>query len=86
MMREDVLEQYDVDASGRIKSPGKFEGEMIYLPYFWQASLEWGEQPNRNGVFSIKIEATDRDYFPEIPKHKRRIRFYEREDGFVCEI
>ena len=86
MNRQDISKNYDVSDSGRIKSPGKFEGEMLYIPYFYDISLNGFFNPNRNEIFSIPIEKEDREQFPEIPKHKRRIRFYERDDGFVCEI
>ena len=31
---------YDVNEYGIITSPGKFEGEMAYVPYFWDLVLE----------------------------------------------
>ena len=39
MTREEILKDYTVDASGRIRTPGQFEAEMLYVPYFWDAYL-----------------------------------------------
>ena len=37
-----------------VKRPGKFEGEAVYVPYFWEAFLdgmaEW--EPERNGTLA----------------------------------
>lgn len=35
MTRKEIAETYKVDERGVIRSPGKFEGEPIYVPYFW---------------------------------------------------
>ena len=43
MTRAEVLEQYQV-SGGSITSPGKFEGEAIWVPAFWAAATsEWPE-------------------------------------------
>ena len=35
MTRQDILDEYKVDEHGIIRNPGKFEGEMLYAPYFY---------------------------------------------------
>ena len=39
MNRQIIERNYVVDSSGRIRSPGKFEGEMLYVPHFWDAGM-----------------------------------------------
>jgi len=35
MNREEINETYQIDKNGIIQGPGKFEGEMLYVPYFY---------------------------------------------------
>jgi len=35
MTRKEIEKDYDVNEYGIITSPGKFEGDMAYIPYFW---------------------------------------------------
>ena len=96
---------YEFDERGIISSPGKFEGEMMYLPYFWETSLDGLAYTISNGVFSVEITDDDVKHFAQLleqerdPKkiqglttvvkvlkgRKRKVRFTERSDGFVCE-
>jgi hypothetical protein len=84
-IRQRYLDEFQVSASGRIASPGKFEGEMIYVPYFWDCFLEGGADSDNGEVISFKLDSTDKTLWPEIPARKRTMRLYERSDGFVCE-
>ena len=64
--REETLKQYTVNDNGVIQTPGKFEGEMLYAPYFWDCYLE-GLHDLEDGddvVFAIQEE--DFDEFPEL--------------------
>ncbi len=36
MIMMDYLQQFSVDKHGIIQSPGKFEGEPVYVPYYWE--------------------------------------------------
>jgi hypothetical protein len=92
--REAILADYDVDESGRIKSPGKFESEMIYVPYFWQLTLEdsadeeqWDEVERVTYIFNFNERSVDDDanlfeVFPEL-KGVKRIELVEDSQGFV---
>jgi len=42
MTREKILRDYKVDEHGVIRSPGKFEAEMLYAPYFYDIMMEGG--------------------------------------------
>lgn len=84
MCRKDIERDYAVQ-NGVIRSPGKFEGEAVYVPYFWDAYLNGFADGDDGRVLWFRITPEDRAEFPEIPKRKRTIRLYQRDDGFVCE-
>lgn len=55
---------YKFDRHGRITSPGKFEGEMIYLPLYWEVGLDGLADENRFGFQadgSISLDVDDQD-------------------------
>ena len=87
MTRQEIERDYKVQ-DGIIRSPGKFEGERVYVPYFWDDYLNGCcngfayRSDETTIVFGVSQE--DRAMFPELG-HKRTVRLYEREDGFVCE-
>lgn len=84
MTRSEILKQYTVDEGGRIKSPGKFEGEMLYVPFFWEAFLDGGADSDEGGVLGFDVTADDKKEFPEL-KGRKTVKLLEREDGFVVE-
>lgn len=87
MTRQELLAEYDV-RDGVIRSPGKFEGEALYVPYFWEFGLQGfsdSEDDDGNWVFSVSDE--DRQEFPELAEQGiTRITLSESDSGFVyCE-
>ena len=83
MTRQQIEDEYTVEA-GRIRSPGKFEGEMVYLPHFYDAYLDGLAEDDDGEVLSFDITPEDREQFPELGC-RRVLRLYIRDDGFVCE-
>jgi hypothetical protein len=83
--RTAILKHYDVDVNGRIRSPGKFEGEMLYVPYFWDVGLDGFADTDNGTVWGFKVTKEDKLMFPEL-KRKRSVRLAERDDGFVVEV
>ena len=81
MTRADIIAEYDVDTHGTIRSPGKFEGEPVYAPYFYDALMN-GFADDDDGVASFNIDANDIKEFPELANVKR-LRLWESEQGFV---
>lgn len=73
--------------NGRIVSPGKFEGEEGFVPYFWeQAGDGTGEDLNFPGesYVAIEIDAEDSAKFPQLAHlHGHYVVMLERDDGFV---
>lgn len=85
-MTTKLRDTFTVDAHGIIRTPGKFEGEMIYVPHFWEAYLNGGADRDDGSVLGFDVTPEDRAEYPEIPKRKRTVRLVERADGFVCEV
>lgn len=54
---EDVLD-FEWDENGRIVSPGKFEGEMLYVPALWAKSVIDGGVGGR--VVRVSVSAIDK--------------------------
>lgn len=76
MTRQEILAQYLVE-NGIITSPGKFEREPIYAPYFYELWLDNGADNE-----PIAVEDEDRREFPEL-EDIAEVRVSEDDDGFV---
>jgi hypothetical protein len=95
MTRKQIEECY-ANENGIIIEHGKFEGEAIYVPYFWELYLNgmddsWeacisGMDDEDDGTIKrFNVSPEDRQEFPEL-KQRRTIRLIQRDDGFVCEV
>jgi hypothetical protein len=97
MTAAEIRKEYTHDANGRITQPGKFEGEPIFAPYFWNIALE-GFADSDNGHsygfrfnFGGKGAIADADRtilvaFPELKKwlgRSRSLKLVEDSQGFV---
>lgn len=86
--RADILARYDV-RDGIIRNPGKFEGEPIYLPYFYEMMLEGcvdetlGDGETENTIDILKLTPSERAEFPEIDADSVAIALEHTEQGFV---
>lgn len=76
---------YQTTDHGRITSPGQFEGQMIYVPHFWEAYLNGCADRDDGTVLGFDITKEDRAKYPEIPARKRTIRLMQTDSGFVIE-
>jgi hypothetical protein len=85
MNRKGILEAYDVSERGTITNPGQFEGEMLYVPYFWESFLDGFADRDDGRVLGFDVSAEDKIEFPEL-KSRRTVKLYQRDDGFVCEV
>lgn len=93
MTRADIERDYRV-VSGRITSPGKFEGEPVFAPFFYEQALEgFGLVDSDVGLSHFRDDSScrlsifeaDRASFPELGT-ARWVIVREDEDGFVhCE-
>ena len=88
--RESILAEYDVDSRGIIRTLGKFEAEMLYVPHFWEATLDgtadmldWSDGTT---TYLVDVSDEDRAMFPEIPADVVAMHIAESDSGFVsCE-
>jgi hypothetical protein len=71
--------------NGRIKNPGKFEGELDYVPHFWEAVLN-GESLSDGPIYAVKITGEERLKFPRLGPRRRYVRLREDDQGFVREV
>jgi len=86
MTRADILKDYEVNEYGIITSPGKFAGEMVYVPYFYAAMMEGGaddtEYEGDKPIDIFNIRRSDIDTFPEL-EGTYRLYLWESDQGFV---
>ncbi len=87
MTREEILQNFDINQHGIICNPGKFEGEMLYTPHFYDAILAGGSDLEiydlNDQIYDIfKIAAEDCIYFPELTSTLFLVCF-EDDQGFV---
>lgn len=88
MTRQEILAAYDVDSNGRIVSPGKFEGEPIFAPYFWDIGLSGFADSDNGRFYSFRINKDDEAHheFPELKQWLGRcrvLRMSQDGQGFV---
>lgn len=81
MTREEIERMHRVIA-GRIVSPGKFEGEPVYVPAYWDLGLEGGADLDDGGAFVFQIDASDVERWPEL-RDVKTLRLVEDDNGFV---
>ncbi len=79
--KHETLESYDV-RDGIIRSPGKFEGEPMYAPYFYDALLNGFADEDEDGVATFIITDEDRKLFPMLADTKS-VRLWESDQGFI---
>lgn len=82
MTRSDVEKEYTV-IDGSIISKGKFEGEPVFAPYFWDLCLRgMADYETDFGDCQFAIGPADVHQFPELGKAKT-ITLAELESGSV---
>lgn len=79
--RAELEKDYKV-VGGLIKSPGKFESECIFVPFYWKLALEGGADSDDGTDFIFNIDASDVEMWPEL-QNAVRLRLWEDENGFV---
>ena len=90
MTRSEIKDAYHISERGIIISPGKFEGEMLWAPYFYDLMGDGsGEQfsfEEGHGIEFAKLIADDKKQWPEL-SDCYGISIEESSQGFVhCEV
>ena len=95
-LMDDTLQQESLEFAnefraneyGIIDSPGKFEGECLYVPYFWNMTMISAQDedlynPVDDTHYSLfTVTDIDRTIFPEL-KDVKVVSLFESESGFV---
>lgn len=68
-----------------VATPGKFEGEARYVPYFWELFLNGMADRDDGKVIGFDVRREDKEIFPEL-KRRRTVRLFCTDTGFVCEV
>lgn len=85
MRRAEVLATFQV-VGERIVSPGPFEGQPLYVPYFWDKALDgWADAETEEGDPIFLVMPEDAAEFPEL-RFKTSLRLHENDQGLVCEL
>jgi len=85
--------EYDNDGE-RITQPGKFEGEPVFAPHYWQMGLEGFSDSDNGSVFTFRFtnesmsspDGPDCKFGAELKRwlgRKRSLRMWEDSQGFV---
>ena len=82
MIRDVLVDTYEVDDEGMILSFGKYEGEKIYVPYFWNLVEERGI-PHGEG-YRFETNRDERSVFPELG-NRMYVFLIKGADGKVTE-
>lgn len=91
MTKEQLNLNYEIKG-GRIVSPGKFEGEPMFAPHFWELGLEGFADEDDGKVYKFKLDETDltdagtNPFCRELKEwlgRKRTLRMIENDQGFV---
>lgn len=81
MTREQIMQDY-CTANGIITSPGKFEGEPLYVVAFWDAYLNGCTDDDVDGMLVFNLTNEDWQEWPELNGCKE-LRLFESDTGFV---
>lgn len=82
--REKIESEYTV-RNGVIQSPGKFEGEAVYVPFYWEAFLNGMADRDNGTTLGFDVTAEDKILFPEL-RRRRAVKLIEDDQGFVREV
>ena len=86
-LEEKTVKEYETI----VASPGKFQGEKRYVPYYWDIMMDgwfdYSEEEIEDGRYAIEfgVTAYDKSLFPEL-QHQTVIQLFERSDGFIVEL
>jgi len=74
--RQQLEEAYKVNSAGIIESSGRYEGEKIYVPYFYEAWLDREADFKEAGAIGFIVNHEDVELFPEFLKEGEIVRVY----------
>jgi len=84
-MRDELLRQYEVNRKGVILTPGKFAGQMLYVPHFWDRYLSGSADDTTAGFITCFITEEEKKEFPEL-RQAETITLIEIGRTIICEL
>ena len=83
-MMEHILK---IDDDKIIISPGKFEGEKYYVPYYYDLYLDGAyDEITDDEEIHFKIDEDDKEMFPEL-LHVDSLYLFQDDQGFIyCSV
>ncbi len=85
MTRDELERQYAVNKKGVVVTPGKFAGQMLYVPYFWDKYLSGSADDTTGDFITFFITDDERKEFPELGQAEI-ITLLEIERTLICEL
>ena len=80
--RHDIMQDYDVE-NDIIYTPGMFESEFIWSPYWYELTMMGDGEVIDEGVTLLEITDEDRDEWPELDGDSTHIAVAVSDQGFV---
>jgi hypothetical protein len=77
-----IKKEYNVGEDGIIHNPGKFEGEMYYVPYFYDVGMNGFADEDNGSDWLFELGEEDFKKFPELKGHKNII-ITSSDQGFI---
>ncbi len=74
--RQQLEKVYNVNSAGIIESPGRYEGEKIYVPYFYEAPLDRKPDIREVGMIGFIVNREDAELFPEFLKEGEIVKIH----------
>ncbi len=66
MLVRSAIEKAFFVKDGKVQAPGKFQGEPVYTPYFYDQWQHWGADCSTIDMAFFHIEDFERVLFPEL--------------------
>jgi hypothetical protein len=91
MTRNEIEQEFSLTSRGTIKAPGKFEGEMLWVPYFYEATsmgesdADFSFGDGDTWVGFLIFQGGDFKEFPEL-EGSYGISLEENSQGFVSGV
>ncbi len=85
MNRELVFTMFQVDEAGIIRTPGPFEGQNLYIPYFWYLHISGYREDVQDGIVTFQVRMEDRAQFPELA-HRDIVRLQQQGNNTIVEL